>query len=381
MQKPSLALRSTHRPSKMQQSAPLLPGPPRPRRAGTRTAAAAVAGLCAVGAIAAVAVIVQGGPAALLQKGMVRLAPVRGMAPMRAVGQARKGADPVYYVPMKQMRAAGVGKKAPLQQMSAGAPVVYYYLPEQHAAAGAPVHKTMLANETDGAAAGGDSDAFVCSVDNIKALSATVQGEWDKCKEHKDYKEPNAGASRRLLGWVWEPDQQGQKKTAMPKHGPSHYHLKLSESDRRFAQHSQLAQHFPSHPAQMLNETGGDGGNATGGGGSGEKSFDDCQKEAAEDACKKISSCKDPVCDNYYNEPEIEALCGICTMAPLGCFANSAEVSDCALSCVSCAQVSGAGLGGLGMRSPPQTAGQGSGVCAAAMARAVSSSTSARSGL
>ena len=285
---------------------------------------------------------------------------------------------------MQQYPGAKAHGASPLHKLAAkAAPIVYYYMPQkpQKRAAMHPVHKVQMLNDTD--AAGGDAagDAFVCTVDNIKALSATVQGEWDKCKEHKDYKEPNAGASRRLLGWVWEPDQQGQKKTAMPKHGPSHYHLKLSESDRRFAQHSQLAQHFPSHPAQMLNETGGDGGNATGGGGSGEKSFDDCQKEAAEDACKKISSCKDPVCDNYYNEPEIEALCGICTMAPLGCFANSAEVSDCALSCVSCAQVSGAGLGGLGMRSPPQTAGQGSGVCAAAMARAVSSSTSARSGL
>ena len=137
-----------------------------------------------------------------------------------------------------------------------------------------------------------------------------------------------AGAARRLLGWVWEPESSAEKKSRPPQHGPAYYKLKLSETSRRFAHNNKLAAHHvkPVQLAQqMLNET--EGGNATdGGGGGGDPSFSDCQKDAVEKACAAIASCADPVCDNYYNEPEVEALCGMCTMAPLGCFAHSAEV-------------------------------------------------------
>ena len=33
-----------------------------------------------------------------------------------------------------------------------------------------------------GTAAGGDDSAFVCTLANIQALSAEVQGKWDACK-------------------------------------------------------------------------------------------------------------------------------------------------------------------------------------------------------
>jgi len=216
---------------------------------------------------------------------------------------------------------------SPLHKLAAkAAPIVYYYMPQkpQKRAAMHPVHKVQMLNDTD--AAGGDAagDAFVCTVDNIKALSATVQGEWDKCKDHKDYKEPNAGASRRLLGWVWEPDHMGEKKTRVPAHLPSHYRLKLDEGTRnlaRNAHHQQLA--HMAHFQSLDNATNGT--DAAGGGA--EKSFEDCEKEAAEKACAQLAGCAEPVCENYYNEPEIEALCGICTMAPLGgCFAQDAKV-------------------------------------------------------
>jgi hypothetical protein len=274
------------------QSSPLLPGAPRPRRA-SRTAAAVIAGVCAVGAIAAVAVIVQGGgPAALLQKA------------------------PVYYI--KQARAGGVQP-----------PVVYYYLPNEAKADAHPAAQHATAAQTLLAANDTASTKLVCTVDKIKAMSALVQTQWDACKTNPGYVQPNKDAKRRLLGWVWEPEAAGEKKTAKPKHGPEHYHLKLSETDRRFAMHSKLHTEMnvkhkaPAHAMQVLAE------NATGAtGATGSVSFNDCQKKATEEACAAIAGCKNPVCESYYNEPEIEALCGMCTMAPLGCFANSAEVSS-----------------------------------------------------
>ena len=281
-------------------SAPLLPGAPRPRRA-SRTAAAVIAGVCAVGAIAAVAVIVHGGgPAALLQKA------------------------PVYYI--KQARA---GIKAATQKMRGAVqpPVVYYYLPNEAKADAHPAAQHATAAQTL-LAANDTAKKFVCSVENIKSLSAEVQTKWDECKTNTGYKEPNKDAKRRLLGWVWEPDAAGEKKTAKPKHSPEHYHLKLSETDRRFAMHSKLhtemkVKHNAPAPAmQVLADANATNGDSAKNG----VSFDDCEKKAAGEACAVIAGCANPVCDSYYNEPEIEALCGMCTMAPLGCFATSAEV-------------------------------------------------------
>jgi len=142
-----------------------------------------------------------------------------------------------------------------------------------------------------------------------------VQMGWDQCKLHKDYKEPNPkgemhthevlghkfSARRRLLGWVWEPSA-GEAK---------HAEIKQAEM-------------LVDQGYQML---ANDAADATAADDDGKKlSFDECQKKAVEVGCQYVAFCKDPVCDNYYNEPEIEALCGMCTMAPLGCFAHSAEV-------------------------------------------------------
>ena len=144
-------------------------------------------------------------------------------------------------------RAFSRTHNARVQYMSAAQqPVVYYYLPEK--AASKVTHATVaMLNETDAnatSAGAGDDSKFVCTLANIKALSAKVQSEWDKCKAADDYVEPNKDARRRLLGWVWEPDQE--PKTAMPQHPPTYYKLRLSEADRRKSR--------VMHRAAMLDE-------------------------------------------------------------------------------------------------------------------------------
>jgi hypothetical protein len=216
--------------------------------------------------------------------------------------------------------APKAGGVSPLSVLASKAgPIVYYYMPRQvqKRAALHPVHKQMLdGNDTD--AKGDDKPGkFVCTLANIQALSAETQAKWDKCKDHKDYKEPNKDAKRRLLGWVWEPDQKSEKKSPMPAHLPTYYRLKLEEGMRgkhaahagiqlAHMHHSQLA--HKAHFQSLENAT-----NATAGGGN-DPSFDECMKESVEKACESIAGCEDPVCDNYYNEPDVEALCGMCTM-------------------------------------------------------------------
>lgn len=172
------------------------------------------------------------------------------------------------------------------------------------------------------AAAGGGlmaDTADVAATDVVAAAAAAAEEEEEEAARRR---------RRRLLGWVWEPSKAGEKKTPLPVHGPSYYKLKLSETDRAHVKSKQVklsqAVHPTVHPVhpQMLDDNATD---AAGGGKKEEVSFADCQKKAVEETCAKLSSCDDPVCDNYYNEPEIEALCGMCTMAPLGCFAGSAE--------------------------------------------------------
>jgi len=193
----------------------------------------------------------------------------------------------------------------------------------QHAAIHHPA--VQMLNETgNGTDAAGGDDKFVCTLANIQALSAEVQGKWDKCKENKGYEEPNKGAARRLLGWVWEPDSKGAKPTAVPKHLPSYYRLKLDEAERHHTLHAKHQQLKMAH-RQVLEDNATDAG--AGGGDKEEESFEDCEKNAVEKACADIASCEDPVCESYYNEPDVEALCGMCTMAPLGgCFAHDSTV-------------------------------------------------------
>jgi len=222
-------------------------------------------------------------------------------------------------------RAFSRTHNARVQYMSAAQqPVVYYYLPEK--AASKVTHATVaMLNETDAnatSAGAGDDSKFVCTLANIKALSAKVQSEWDKCKAADDYVEPNKDARRRLLGWVWEPDQE--PKTAMPQHPPTYYKLRLGEADRR---KSRVMHRAAMLDEQMLDAAADNATNATNATATGSEKnlLADCEHKALGPACEWIASCANPVCESYYNDPEVEALCGMCTMGA-GCFAHAAEV-------------------------------------------------------
>ncbi len=54
------------------------------------------------------------------------------------------------------------------------------------------------------------------------------------------------------------------------------------------------------------------------------------QADASKKLCEKLAKCKDPVCSSYYNDPDVERICGICTMAAngwYGCFAGHSQAS------------------------------------------------------
>ena len=92
-----------------------------------------MAAACAVGAVDVVTSTVAGGPISLLQRGLAKLAPVKDMRPLQAVGgKVRQGADQVYYVPMKNVKASPLGQLA--SKSAATQPVVCYYMPEKAAA-------------------------------------------------------------------------------------------------------------------------------------------------------------------------------------------------------------------------------------------------------
>ena len=286
-----------------------------PRRVSTRVIAGIVATIAAVAAVATVTVMVK-------QRETVLLAKRRA-----------------------SITAAMLNPAQGVQLASKTAPVVYYYLPEDKAAAHSSPLKKAAAEKPSHflQLAEANSTALVCTEDNIKALAGTVQEAWSACKaaaddydDSKEWLTPNKDAKRRLLSWVWEPESTDEKKTDQPKYAPDHYKVKLSEANR----HAKLVQHVKQtklatpvkqrvqlaipleqqteHEATML----ADAKNKTKG------PFKDCLIEATKDPCQKISGCEDPVCNSYYNDPEIEALCGMCTMAPnAGCFAHSSEVS------------------------------------------------------
>lgn len=53
-----------------------------------------------------------------------------------------------------------------------------------------------------------------------------------------------------------------------------------------------------------------------------------CQTAASGDLCTKLAQCKDQVCSSYYNDPDVERICGVCTMAAtgwFGCFAGHSQ--------------------------------------------------------
>ena len=53
------------------------------------------------------------------------------------------------------------------------------------------------------------------------------------------------------------------------------------------------------------------------------------QTLAVANLCNELAQCKDPVCSNYYNDPDVERICGICTMSAAGffggCFAGHSQ--------------------------------------------------------
>lgn len=218
-----------------------------------------------------------------------------------------------YYVPKSAIK----GNKLPLHLMvpqGNGKGAIEYTL---------VAARTQSLNETGNASAPAAGSGFSCTVANIKTEAAAVFTKWDGCLTASDYKKPNGNAKRRLLSaepaqrargartqslkWVWVPQSAGEKMTAAP--------------------------------FQSLNETGGNASAAAGGG----NTLSECEKKAIGDTCTKLAGCSDPVCINYYNEPEIERICGICTMAAggggWGCFASSAQVVEQARGPISVSQL------------------------------------------
>jgi hypothetical protein len=167
--------------------APLIGGRA-PRRAVAFTVAA-VAALAAT-VLIALAVVAQGtGVFSLMQKGVV-----------------------TYYMPSSTKRANQLAAKA--AKAAAKPPVVYYYMPKTSMAQTAhQKHRIHMLAGNDTAAT---EPAFVCTVDNLKTLSAEVQTSWDACEAKAGYRQPNADAKRRrLLEWVWEPEESTKHTAAL----------------------------------------------------------------------------------------------------------------------------------------------------------------------
>ena len=117
---------------------------------------------------------------------------------------------------------------------------------------------------------------------DIKAEAIKVFKLWDRCKAAPDYKVPNGGnfkapGSRRLLTQSivlpqeWDYPVKGQNVT------PG---IRICGS--------------PSFPCPKISE---------------------CEATSTKLLCSHLEKCSNPVCSSYYIEPEVERICGICTMA------------------------------------------------------------------
>mmetsp|Transcript_63624 Transcript_63624/g.132469 ORF Transcript_63624/g.132469 Transcript_63624/m.132469 type:complete len:338 (+) Transcript_63624:67-1080(+) len=281
--------------------------PNRPQRRSHRAYAVAIVAVCLALAVSAIVVNTGrlGHPVELAQAPQAYYY-LPQMAYPAGVGQPGMRA----YVPVAPQQVLSVATAGGAPQ-----PMVYYYAPVQQGLAGMQIYPGQSLNATGNATgneteAGGDEGDeeegdFVCTVDNIKALHAKVQPEWDTCKNNPRYEVPNKDAKRRLMGWVWEPNR------AAGHAPPGMNHHLLLRTLRNGAKISILA------------GNGTNGTNSSDDGG-GEDSMDpndfrtmsECMQIAVGDACDKIAEdCDDAVCKHYYNEPEIEALCGICGIA------------------------------------------------------------------
>jgi len=236
-----------------------------------------IAGVTVLGALAAVTMMV-GVFGEFSQGGAQRSALLQAAVPASA--------EPVYYVPLKAAPVAQPGQSLAAQQ-----PVVYYYVPKQAQASLMMQSLNATGNATGGNATGA-APAFSCAKPNLIKVSAKVQTAWTACQlASSDYKEPNKDAKRRLMGWVWEGPNPPPGATVL---------------------------------ANATNATAAAPASAA------KPSLSDCQKKALGDTCVELAKCGDPVCTSYYNEPEIEALCGMCTMGAgsafgFGCFARDAS--------------------------------------------------------
>eukprot|EP00961_Rhodomonas_salina_P231285 3123905-Rhodomonas_salina.2 len=118
------------------------------------------------------------------------------------------------------------------------------------------------------------------------------------------------------MEWVWEP-AAGEALAApngKPNHGPGSYEMVLKQRN--------LYTMLPGNSSGNGNSSNGDKEDDG-------PDMQKCMKDALDDACDDIAGCDDAVCTHYYNEPEIEALCGMCGMGNaggFGCFAKDAQV-------------------------------------------------------
>lgn len=130
------------------------------------------------------------------------------------------------------------------------------------------------------------------------------------------------GVSLRLMEWVWEPPagEAAAYPTAKPSYSPSSYEMVMKQRSL-YSMLNGAANETTATPAP--------------------RDMSECMEDAfitpGHGACADIHSCEDAVCDpsgligggHYYNEPEIEALCGMCMMrygGVFGCFAKHSQV-------------------------------------------------------
>jgi len=321
--------------------------------------AASVSALLAVGLVAAAA----------SQAARTREASRAALLEALSAGGSSAGArEPVryYYVPASEAQAL-----ISQQQLSAApgdTPPHYSVYNTGAASATRKASRTALNPEPDlgawGTARNGLDPQWKCTVPNLVALYNFVQPEWEKCKENPNYIEPNAPANATNAsdataaadgeageeapaeesapspaGWLYK-EVQGHDVTAADiararqfkaqaqrfvKHkllsGPSAVQQMESyfggSSSRRLLAHVNTQQLANWDTAPVLDPSA--------------PTMKQCMDVALGELCKMLASCDDPVCDNYYNETEVEGLCGMCEMRigdkDKGCFASHGHVS------------------------------------------------------
>lgn len=200
-----------------------------------------------------------------------------------------------------------------------------------------------------------------CTISNMKALYNFVQPEWEKCKENPNYIEPNFNATGNETAEEASDEEAATAEEAAPStlnwmydslkgHDITADDVAALRQDRaavmRFAQHhllsgptaaEEIESYFDGrHSRRLLAHAGKaraqqltnwdeapvlDASAPT---------MKQCIDFAVGNLCDMLADCDDPVCDSYYNETEIESLCGICEMRlgdkDKGCFASRAPV-------------------------------------------------------